>query len=387
MDGIYPLFHNSKRELEDDESPMKDVALIGSDGGRAMATKAILAVQSPFFRRMFFGDFKEASCDSVTLSYPGEILQWVVTFCYTGEWPSGRFWDKDKSDFFLGARTDNEALARLLVRLREASDYFELTRLHTEISLFLKSPPLYIDCFKISFVVMDELRSLGETDGDLWTKCEKDMEKLTDLYFCFRCYSRIFQDFRIWGTADGYEWTAPFGKEVLQLAAQLSHRIDDWAHGSAAASVDSAGDDFKTLQSQEVTDKELWSNTFDKARHNAEAFLPLISAIDGNINPESRRSYYLGEYIAKRDPVFLSALHVLVWIRVIKKLLDPLTTDEEEIFRRNRDHCICALHLLPESSFMSIKPCSIFTREMLDNVSMSHEQFSDDEDGSHGFDY
>jgi len=394
MVGIFSLYETFKRELEDDESPMKDVALVGSDGGRVKAAKNILAMHSPFFRHMFFGNFKEASCDSVTLSYPSEILRWVVTFCYIGEWPKETFWDEDKSGFFLGARSDNEAQARLLVRLRDASDYFELTLLHCEISLVLKSPPLYIDCFKISFVVMDELRSLGETDGDLWSKCEKNKARLTNICFVFQCYSLVFHDFRVWGTADGYEWTARFGKEVLELAARFSHQVDDWAHGSVAAFVHSAEDNFKTLQSQGEIDKELWSNTFDKARNNAEAFLQIMSAIDGNVNLESRRSYYLGEYLEKREPP--SGLHFVVVMRVFKKMFDPVTRDEEEILHKHRDRCVRALHLLPKSSFKCIKPCSIFTRKLLDDVSMSREQFSDDEDSSsshsddgssHDFDY
>ena len=74
--------------LEDDESDgFKDVTLIGSDGGRVSATKAVLAIRSPVFRKMFFGEFREASakCDSVQMNYSAVVLNIVVKYCYTDE--------------------------------------------------------------------------------------------------------------------------------------------------------------------------------------------------------------------------------------------------------------------------------------------------------------
>ena len=65
------------RELDDDDSVIKDVTLKGSDGGRVSATKAVLSIRSPVFRRMFYGDFQESSndCDSVELNYPAPVLR------------------------------------------------------------------------------------------------------------------------------------------------------------------------------------------------------------------------------------------------------------------------------------------------------------------------
>lgn len=74
-------------ELVDDESVIKDVKLIGSDGRYVMAAKAILTIQSPVFRRMFYGNVREAytRCDSVELDFCTPVLQIMVLFSYTRE--------------------------------------------------------------------------------------------------------------------------------------------------------------------------------------------------------------------------------------------------------------------------------------------------------------
>ena len=69
------------RALEEDDA-MKDVTLIGSDGGRVSASKTVLAIRSPVFKRMFYGNFQEAESAEVPMDYTSGVLQVIVNYCY-----------------------------------------------------------------------------------------------------------------------------------------------------------------------------------------------------------------------------------------------------------------------------------------------------------------
>lgn len=74
---------NDLRSILNDEK-LCDVVLEGNDGENAPAAKVILASRTTYFRQMFYGEFVEASSDTVALDFPGMLLRYVVEFCHTG---------------------------------------------------------------------------------------------------------------------------------------------------------------------------------------------------------------------------------------------------------------------------------------------------------------
>jgi hypothetical protein len=154
------------RELKDDDSVIKDVILIGSDGGRVPAAKAILAIRSPVFRRMFYGNFCESSsdCNSVKMDYPTSVLTNVVEYCYT----SGTY---DKK----GSEVLSDELAVELVRILDAANYLELSELRkTTLHRVLESNSRWSN----SCAIMQELMVRGGIGGELWSACMKRVEKV-----------------------------------------------------------------------------------------------------------------------------------------------------------------------------------------------------------------
>ena len=147
-----------------------------------MASKAILAIQSPIFRQMFYRNFREArkNCNSVTFSYSTEVLQAIVSYCYTTK--IGFDWLPLLEKIELGLLSDNMAMP--LVREREAANYFELPKLHESITKALLREEKGIDCYKIELVVMKELKDLGEDEGTLWSECFEIKDDLAYMAFC-----------------------------------------------------------------------------------------------------------------------------------------------------------------------------------------------------------
>jgi len=106
-----------------EDAELSDVRLQGSDGGTAVATKAVLAARSPVFRARFFGPtgmmdagtikgkdvvtFKEFDC---------RVLHLVVEFCYT-------------DNISIIGVNPNDDIARLMANLRSASKAFKLRSL------------------------------------------------------------------------------------------------------------------------------------------------------------------------------------------------------------------------------------------------------------------
>ena len=153
------------RELKDDDSVIKDVTLIGSDGGRVPAAKAILAIRSPVFRRMFYGDFRESSadCDSVKLDYPASVLKCVVEYCYTSVLCN--------ESFLRSGGLKGDATVVKLVQILDAANYLELSELSK-----IASDELH--CYPgSSCVIMQELTIRGGIGGELWSYCMEDVKK------------------------------------------------------------------------------------------------------------------------------------------------------------------------------------------------------------------
>ena len=92
-------------------------------------TKFLLAIQSPVFERMFFGDFGERHQDKVRLDYPSAVLKVLVHYCYSNEivLPDLIYTKDDPTQF-----SDEEAV--LMVQLRAAANYFELIDLYKKTS-------------------------------------------------------------------------------------------------------------------------------------------------------------------------------------------------------------------------------------------------------------
>lgn len=129
-----------------EEDVFHDVTLVGIGGEEVPATKAILAIRSPVFRRMFFGNFQERTSDRVSLNYPAVVLKVLVKYCYTDELdldllyldeeapasganpnpgrgvsdPESRSPSNDAGDCGL---TDEEAV--WMIQLRDAANYLE----------------------------------------------------------------------------------------------------------------------------------------------------------------------------------------------------------------------------------------------------------------------
>jgi len=162
------------REMEDDESDIKDVRLMGSDGGYVHATKAILAIRNPFFRRMFYGNFKESSqdCDFVELNYCTPVLRFVVAYCYTNE----ACFDK----LFHDKQLNDDSSVVPLVQALDATNYLELPELRkcvldkVEKCSPWKERPL---------AIMEELMIRGLIDEELWTSCLGELRANTDTWW------------------------------------------------------------------------------------------------------------------------------------------------------------------------------------------------------------
>jgi hypothetical protein len=99
--------------LMDEE--LSDLLLVGTDGVAVRSNRCMLASRSKVFRGMLYGDFSEASSSSVSIGYKGVVLQAVVEYIYT-----------DKCDIF---NECNVELARTVVSLVHAANYFDLPRL------------------------------------------------------------------------------------------------------------------------------------------------------------------------------------------------------------------------------------------------------------------
>jgi len=106
-----------------EDTDLHDVTLIGTDGLQVPAIKSVLAIRSPVFRRMFAGDFRERTGDTVSMDYNGLVLRLIVKYCFL-----------DEIDLDLLATDEEECMsdaeATLTVQARCAAHYLELTALY-----------------------------------------------------------------------------------------------------------------------------------------------------------------------------------------------------------------------------------------------------------------
>ena len=145
-----PVLKDVDEELQDDEKDIKDLTIVGSDGGSVRVSKTILAAQSPVFHRMFFGNFRESrkDCNTLELIYTTSTLQEMADFCYTGKTPS--------------ARVVDERSVSALVDLLDAVNYFGMMSIYEVISSPVEWKLEFI------FVLLQQLLDRGLSGEKLW---------------------------------------------------------------------------------------------------------------------------------------------------------------------------------------------------------------------------
>ncbi|CAB9522163.1 BACK [Seminavis robusta] len=123
--------------LTDEE--LQDVTLATNDGQKVRANRFVLSARSSVFRRMFLGNFSEATKPEVDVGFSGSIMQEIMEYIHTdtcaslNEKKRKEKWDAQKE------------LAEKLVALAAASMYYNLPSLTKKIeqsmSKFLKNAP------------------------------------------------------------------------------------------------------------------------------------------------------------------------------------------------------------------------------------------------------
>ena len=158
------------RELEDEESLIKDVKLVGSDGGFVRATKAILAIRSPVFHRMFYGNFQESSkdCGAVRLHYSTPVLRVVIQYCYTDAPNFLSLAERSKDGQRQVTNQIGDDYAVELFQLLDAADYLEMTTLKDLVHQHAHYN-LYWDT--VIFAIVKELLNTDSTESELWLQC------------------------------------------------------------------------------------------------------------------------------------------------------------------------------------------------------------------------
>eukprot|EP00978_Attheya_sp_CCMP212_P036948 scaffold171037_cov51-Attheya_sp.AAC.2 len=111
-----PSFELGLHQLLDDET-LSDVTLQGTDGVKVLAIRSMLAVRSPVFRRMLFGEFSESESPIVKIGYTGKVLTFLVKYCVTGE-----------SDLSIG-NCVKRSYPKFVLSTADAARYFELPNL------------------------------------------------------------------------------------------------------------------------------------------------------------------------------------------------------------------------------------------------------------------
>jgi len=145
------------------DEAFRDVTLVGTDQVDVPGTKLVLAIRSPVFKRMFFGNFQERETDRVSLNYPSLVLQVLVKYCYSDELDLDMLYIDGTDD---GLLTDAEAV--LMVQLRDAANYFELSDLNINISNELGVSVVQKGDAMCVCAVLSELFIRGETEGPMW---------------------------------------------------------------------------------------------------------------------------------------------------------------------------------------------------------------------------
>ena len=108
------------KRLRNQDTELFDVTLRSKDGDEIKAHRCILAARSSFFRGMFCGSFAEASSDDlkVNLHFDGVVVKALLDYIYTGTFSLEE-----------EAKTSSRREAQILVALRTAADYVDVSGL------------------------------------------------------------------------------------------------------------------------------------------------------------------------------------------------------------------------------------------------------------------
>ncbi|CAB9515243.1 expressed unknown protein [Seminavis robusta] len=115
-------FEEALRNIWRDDK-LQDITLKGNDGVLVPANRAVLAVRSKVFHRLFFGEFREASLDCVEVAFPGDVVKTVVEYVHTNSAEILRKW---KFFSFEDDAPYNSLEIRVLVSLADAAAYYDL---------------------------------------------------------------------------------------------------------------------------------------------------------------------------------------------------------------------------------------------------------------------
>jgi len=169
-------------EDKDENDSLLDITLIGTDGGRVPAIKAILALRSPVWKRMFFGNFQERECKTVEFNYPSLVLKVLVKYCFTDELDLDLFFHEDNNnedeEDDNGVLSDEEAV--LMIQLRDAANYFELSELRVIISNEIGESIRDDDEMKCVCAILNEMLLRGRAEDPMWNMLEDMVQSYPD---------------------------------------------------------------------------------------------------------------------------------------------------------------------------------------------------------------
>lgn len=107
-----------------DDDALSDVTLRAINGVKVKAHRCILAASSDVFRRMFVGDFAEASRQVVDVGFDGETLKALKEHIYTGDVGSTILGSNEQNILFYDI-----SAVHSIISLASAADFFNLGRL------------------------------------------------------------------------------------------------------------------------------------------------------------------------------------------------------------------------------------------------------------------
>mmetsp|Transcript_35701 Transcript_35701/g.86398 ORF Transcript_35701/g.86398 Transcript_35701/m.86398 type:complete len:394 (-) Transcript_35701:73-1254(-) len=145
------------KALENDD--FADLSIVGTDGGEIACNKAFLAVRSPVFKAMFFGEFKEAQADRCNLDYHSLVISIVVKYCYCDEVDLSLILQQDRSVSEEGA---------FLIQLRDASKRYYLDKVVMEVETKIGELVFQEEKCRYPCALLTELLRYGETNSPLW---------------------------------------------------------------------------------------------------------------------------------------------------------------------------------------------------------------------------
>ena len=330
-----------ERELLDNDSEIKDVKLVGTDGGHVMASKAILSIHSPVFKRMFYGNFREAgkSCDSVKLEYSTSVLWGVVSYCYTNR--IGYKW-------FSEVEEESDAMAFNLVWIREAANFFELPKLYEDITKLLSKTVARIKRYKFLKVVMTELKTLGDTEGDLWLKCVERENELSSILFGTNVMLILFREIEMQEKSEGYTWSNRVEGDILDIAKAFCFSSSLFVQDAVSCSFRCG----------------ICSERWNRGMNKLESIISRFDSNGCDSAELSRKCFY--EFHSNISDKFIDGFGQVVYLRAVKKAFCPCTKNDEAEIQKFAD--AVDLESIETLMLASIKPCSLFTKDRLYNA-------------------